>query len=588
MKCFLITPPTMIPEQPPISTAVLKSFLLCKTSYCVANIDLSLDFFYYLIDIIEIEEDYDYTTALGLKIAVLDYLNNTLEFDLESFEYNTVSSRNEVSHWAAPMPFSYSELLPLLETDPYSFDSFLDNETKNIYVNYIERIISSQKMQFGNGDFFGFSIIGFFQVVPALTIAKCLKKYFPGCKICFGGPWVTLYIDKISELFSSIIHNYIDFFSYAEGEESIEKILMYLHGDCDIQNIPNVLIRINGEYINSNFFSIFNINSYSSPPDYTDFHLEKYLSFIEGEGRLSVQSSRGCYHNKCSFCNALTNLKCKKLRQKRIDDFIAEIEILIKRHPNVKVYDFADSVSSKKRLLLLSDLFMKYNLSWEIDIRLEKWVDDELIEKVKQSKGLLRFGLESVSQRLLDLHQKGNDMTVVNVIMERCKHHSYKPFIMTIVGLPSETIEETVQLRDFFVSYINYCYPLVEDFNLERNTDIYFHPDKYSIEIDRSTSILSPHLSFTRKSGYGNDQEKDIYEQVFMDVMRSFYLDQLVDFDSFNWQTVNFSFNVNGILNYKICGKYNGVKFQSLNPHFKQALYSYNMFLKDDAAVIFG
>ena len=588
MKCYLITPPTMIPEQPPISTAVLKSYLLCKTSYCVETIDLSLDFFYYLIERIKVDKEFDNTTVLGLKIAALDYLNNTLKFDLNSFAYNTVSSKNEVSHWAAPMPFSYSELLPFLETAPDSLDSFLGDGNKNIYVSYIERIIISKRNQLRNEDFFGFSIIGFFQVIPALTIAKCLKKHFPDCKICFGGPWVTLYIDKIPDLFSSVISNYIDFFSYAEGEESIEKILAYLQGECDVDSVPNTLIKNDGYYISTNLFSIFNMNSYSSPPDYIDFQLEKYLSFIEGEGRISVQSSRGCYHNKCSFCNALTNLQCKKLRQKGIDEFVSEIEILIERHPNVKVYDFADSVSSKRRLMLLSNLFMKNNLSWEIDIRLEKWVDDELIEKVKQSKGLLRFGLESVSQRLLDLHQKGNDMNVINTIMERCKHHNYKPLIMTIVGLPSETIDEALQLKDFFIHYINYCYPLVEDFNLERNTDIYFNPEKYSIEIDYSTSILSPHLSFTRKAGYSDDEANEIYKKVFMDVMHAFYSNQIVGFDYFNWQTVNFCFTVNEMMDYKICGKYNGIDFQSLNPHFKQALYSYNMFLKDDAAVIFS
>lgn len=587
MKCFLITPPSMIPEQPPIATAVLKSYLSYKTSFHVTNVDLSLDFFYYLMNNISLAEEYDKTTTLGIKIAFLDYLNNTLELDLDSLTYKTITSRNEVSHWAAPMPFSYSELLPLLESNPNLLDEFLEDEDKNIYVRYIEKVLLSKGIAIDDDDFIGFSVIGFFQVIPALTIAKCIKKHYPKCNICFGGPWVTLYIDQIPEIISTPISNYIDFFSYAEGEESIERILAYLNNSCDINSIPNALIRTKGKYIKSTLFSIFNVNSYSSPPDYTDFSLEKYLSFIEGEGRLSVQSSRGCYHNKCSFCNALTNLQCKTLRQKSIESFSSEIEVLIKRHPCVKVYDFADSVSSKKRLLQLSDLFEKNNLKWEIDIRLEKWVDDELIERVKQSEGLLRFGLESVSQRLLDLHQKGNNMDVVRSIMERCKLHNYKPFIMTIVGLPSETVDEAIQLRDFLVSYSHYCIPLVEDFNLERNTDIFFNPEKYSIIIDQSTSVLSPRLSFRRTTGYSSSEEKRIYETVFMDVMHSYYGNEIVSATSFTWTPIHLTFTFSKFYTSTKCGKYNCKPFQGLNPHFKQAMHSFGLFLSDDAAIIF-
>lgn len=578
----------MIPEQPPISTAVLKSYLMYNNIKNVVTLDLSLDFFYYLLERMRISEEFDAFTVMGLKIAALDYLNNILEFDLETFSYKRITSKNEVSHWAAPMPFSYSELLSLLETNPSCLDEFLDDTKKNIYVRYIEEKIQLNSFGFKDGDFFGFSIIGFFQVIPTLTIAKCLKRHFPNCKICFGGPWVTLYVNELPSLFSSKMSNYVDFFSFAEGEESLVKIIEYIHGDCKIEEIPNALIRYNGDYVNSNLFSIFNVNTYSSPPDYTDFHLDKYLSFIEGEGRISVQSSRGCYHNKCSFCNALTNLQCKKLRQKSLDCFFSEIEILIKRHPTVKVFDFADSVSSKQRLILLSDLFQKYDLSWEIDIRLEKWVDDELIDSVKKSRGLLRFGLESVSQRLLDLHQKGNDMTVVNAIMERCKRHNYKPFIMTIVGLPSETANEAFQLRDFLVSNIHYCYPLVEDFNLEKNTDIFYNPATYGIIINKPDSIFVPHLSFIRMSGYSSSEERIVYEKVFMDVMHSLYEKQLVDADSFEWKHVDFELVVDDSFAFIMHGCYNGKPFQGLNPHFKQALYSNGMFLNNEAAVVFN
>lgn len=585
---YLIAPPAMFPEQPVISIAVLKTYLMQKKIGLFKCADLNKEFFYYLIDKISKKDTgYDSITELGIKVAALDYINNTMKFDIESLEYKRIKNQNETSHWAPPFPFSYYELVPYIEKDPQIVDSFLNSE-KNIYVKFFEQLLEERKIKIDYIDFYGLSIIGFFQVIPALTIAKCIKQRNPNAKICFGGPWITLYAEKLTDLFSkNVLTDYIDFFSIAEGEYSIEKILEYMKGNVEINEIPNAIVKIDDVFVDTELFEIFNMSDSTLPPDYSDFELEKYFSFIEGEGRISVQSSRGCYHNKCSFCNALTNLRCKTLRQKDIELFIDELRKLKEQFPSVRVIDFADCVSSKKRLLSLAEFFKENDLKWEIDIRLEKWIDDELISAVKNSNGLLRFGLEAVSQRLLDLHNKGNKMTIVIEIMERCKQFSYKPFIMTIVGLPSETIQEAYELESFLLKYIDNCIPLVEDFNLERNTDIYYNPEKYNIEILPETSFLDPYISFIRKEGYSSAEEKKIYESVFINIMKASFDLALVQKEDFQWEFFNLLFDIPEINVSQIQGIYNGIPFTELNPHFKQALYAKGIFVKNMSAVMF-
>ncbi len=383
------------------------------------------------------------------------------------------------------------------------------------------------------------------------------------------------------------LSRYIDFFSIAEGEYSIEKIISYLKKEIDYYDIPNALVKIGNTFIDTNNCMLLDTKDLSFP-DYSDFELEKYFSFIEGQGRLGVQSSRGCYHNKCSFCNALTNLNCKQLRQKNIKLFINELKMIKKLYPEVKIIDFADSVSSKYRLMKLSDFFFKNKLGWEIDIRFENWVDDELIKAVKLSNGLLRFGMETVSQRLLDLHGKGNNMLIVSEIIERCKRNNYKPYIMTIVGLPSETFGEAKELEQFLINYIDDCEILVEDFNLERKTDIYFNPEKYGIKLMPDISFLNVPISFLRKEGYSSDREKVVYESIFMSIMRASYKDLVVNGEFFEWKDITIFINIQVLEQQILYGKYNNVEFLELNPHFKQALYSKGIYIKNMAAVVFN
>lgn len=585
ISCKFIFPPSLLPEQPPVSIAVLKSYLSCKGYTDIECLDWNMEFFYYIQNFIELDQPIGVgKNRLGIKIAILDILNNNLMLN-QRYQYIIKEKYSQqISHWAPPFAFSYYELLSKIENDAEAVNDFLDNPN-NVYNGFFNYLETQNRNSLFWCEYIGFSIIGFFQVIPALTLAKRIKQVNPSIHISFGGPWVTLFSDVLISCFGgNSLFDYVDSFSIGEGEYAVEALLEYISGVRNYEDVPNTILKVGNEYKDISTFVQFNMDDNTFPPDYRDFDLEKYLSFIEGEGRITVQSSRGCYHHRCSFCNALTNLNSKNLRQKNISNFINDLEILYKRHPNVKVFDFADNVSSPERLYALADFFEKKELAWEIDIRLDKWVDTSIISRALETNGLLRFGLESVSQSLLDLHQKGNNMSVVNTILNICMRLNYKPYIMTIIGLPGETEEEAYDLCEYLISRIDHIIPLVEDFNLERNTDIFFHPNQYGIKIFKN-SKLAPYIPFEREAGYSSNLADKIYEDIFVKINKAAYKELIMDIPPIFTNKINAFININDNLKMKIELQYNDEDFHDLNPHFKQALQKRGLYLKNNACI---
>jgi len=591
ISSLLISPPSLLPETPPISIAVLKSYLHQNGFKKVSCFDMNLEFYYYIMNQIQISpSEFDDFTELGIKSHFLEALNNSLILD-EEYKYQISNLKDATSHWSAPFVFSYHELLENLGKIEFNekINKFINDDENNVYVSFFQFSMKEENFSSSvlNANHIGFSIIGFYQAIPAICIASYIKHINPSVHITFGGPWVTLYEEVLPDaIIRSKLDRYIDSFCYSEGEDALKFLLQYLEKKINHDSIPNIILKVGNKYVKNLNYAISDFQNVPLP-DYSDFDTTKYISFIEHNGRLTVQSSRGCYHAKCSFCNALTNLSCKNYRQKDINDFLHDIDSLISDYPNVKVVDFADSVCSKKRLVAIARRFIdKYpKISWEIDIRLEQWIDEELISLMKQSKGILRFGLETTSPRLLKLVNKGNDMENVNRIIGLCKKFNYKPLLMAIIGLPSETIKEAYQLKDFLISNVDNFSILVEDFNLERNTDIYFYPDQYGIKLDRNTSDLSPHYKFYRLLGYSSDEEYNIYNNVFLEVNKIIY-GNTHNRKNFNWIEYKIDLSIKG--SKKICSilEYNRMNISEIDPHFKQYLFKNNIFPDSDAVIL--
>jgi radical SAM superfamily enzyme YgiQ (UPF0313 family) len=261
-------------------------------------------------------------------------------------------------------------------------------------------------------------------------------------------------------------------------------------------------------------------------PVFDDFNLSQYVTFREGEGALVIQGSRSCYYMKCSFCNAITNFAPSTYRERSTELIRRDIDALLARHPETKVIDFADAVFPARRLRDVANHFIELGrpeLSWEVDVRFERNIDRPTLDLMKRSRGTLRLGLETANERLLELVEKGNRMDVVHRFLSDCREIDYKPFLMTIIGLPSETPAEAEELYEFLRDYHDTITYQIADFVVERNSPIYFTPDRFGITIPESERRSFHHyIDFKRREGYDDQTAGKVYRSILVRTLQEF------------------------------------------------------------------
>ncbi|SCE97192.1 Radical SAM superfamily enzyme YgiQ, UPF0313 family [Micromonospora echinospora] len=560
-------PPSLLAETPPISVATLTAYLRDKGMPAV-GLDLNADFNEYLLNRVEIEQvqgpenTHEFTKPF-IKQFFLNHITGNY-FTETNFEQWDLQQQCQVapeslSIWDPPFPFSYCEFLSILRDEPERVAKLVRDPDANIYHAFYQEKVAGKASELG---LMGFSIMGYNQVIPALTLGYLMKKENPDLYICWGGPWVTSFADMLIPRLEACpeLGELIDALVVREGEEPLLKMAEALSrgerpvgipGGCKPmseqsvldtkpvgrklllamsqprENMPNTHWRIeDGTYERSGDISWVADMNQLPTPDYSDFDLSLYTTFREGQGSLVLQGSRSCYYMKCSFCNAITNFAPWSYRERSTENIQKDIDTFLELYPGTVHFDFADAVFPAKRLVELADFFIEKKrpeLFWEVDVRFEGNIDKAVLTKMRDSQGTLRFGLETANERLLDLVRKGNRMEVVHRLLQDSRELGYKPFLMTIVGLPTEEREEAEELYQFLSDYHDTVTYQIADFIVERNSPIQLRPDDYGIHIDDDEQESFHHnLHFTRRAGYSDEEAQEVYRDILVRTMQRF------------------------------------------------------------------
>ena len=127
-----------------------------------------------------------------------------------------------------------------------------------------------------------------------LEFAKRIKEAYPDCIIEFGGhhiPPDTSYLEKYS---------FVDILTHGKGEESFKNILLWILGDMDIRDIPNISYREKSGKIIKNETVAIHITDYPSP------YLMGLFDDIIKNSKYSLscvlETNRGCPYN-CCYCD---------------------------------------------------------------------------------------------------------------------------------------------------------------------------------------------------------------------------------------------------------------------------------------------
>lgn len=445
MNVALIFPAQWDPRQPPYSVPALAGALKSK-GFKIKVWDLNLELYNKLLQI----DKENVEAAELLKL----YMNpNTLKNPMQFYEisqsienilyYNYDSSEYHQLYW------DYLD-------SGLSANSRKDWQTSidipSIFPFYKILKEKLKEIEKWKPDIIGISAISDTQILPTLAIASSLRSKLPIAKIILGGhafegrksllkevPWLFQTIDGICA---------------SDGEPAI----ISLASGCKINETPNIF-WYNGNIVKEPaYYSRCELNSIG-PPDFSSVPLDDYLS---PEIVIPLKTAYGCPWNQCLFCNhpkVLVNKK-ESYQIKSIDCIIDELKHHIQN--GYKKFFFIDDAIPFERFKNMSIAINKMDekVSWICYARLEDKHNFDTF-KIAHTAGCRKifFGLETASERLLKLYQKGIDPQTARKVIKDASFAGIAIHLFLIGAFPGETKNERELTYEFLREILKFINP---------------------------------------------------------------------------------------------------------------------------------
>jgi anaerobic magnesium-protoporphyrin IX monomethyl ester cyclase len=291
----------------------------------------------------------------------------------------------------------------------------------------------------------------------SLKYLEVLKKYMPNILTVIGGPHTTFM--PIETLNSSnaldvvvlgegedTIVDLVKNFTLSENKESLEKVDGIVYKDGNGGKLkstgPRPLIK--------------DLDSLPFPAR----HLVEFKSYgISKSQSGGMITSRGCVY-QCGYCSS-SLIMGKKFRSRSPENVVDEIEELVNTY-HLRDIAFMDDtfMLNKNRAAKIAEeinergLDVGFVASSRVDM-----VNKDLLSKLKNAgMNTIYYGVESGSQRILNLMKKGINLKQAELAVENAKNVGLEVLTSYILGYPGETVNDMNQTIDFSISLEpDYC-----------------------------------------------------------------------------------------------------------------------------------
>ena len=197
---------------------------------------------------------------------------------------------------------------------------------------------------------------------------------------------------------------------------------------------------------------------------------------------MNMMTSRGCpYH--CTFCLWPQSMYGHKQRFRSLDNVFAEIDHLVARY-GVKEINIDDGTFTTKRERVIEFCRRlrreKVRPIWTCNGRVDHLDDEMLAEMKKSGCRMIRLGVESGSQDVLDKIKKRLTLKQIEDGFKLVKKHGIQALGGFMFGFPFDsrkTVEETIAFAkkispDQVQFSINMCYPGTSLYDYARDNDL--------------------------------------------------------------------------------------------------------------------
>ncbi|MBI3032744.1 radical SAM protein [Candidatus Woesearchaeota archaeon] len=311
-------------------------------------------------------------------------------------------------------------------------------------------------------DVVAFSIVYSSQAFYAYALLKELKKQ--GIKTGIGGPCINNKLKGIADVTCS---NEVVFLEY------ILTILKY--------SIDHNALKTNRIL------------------DFSIYNLEDYFTFSPV---LSLKTSNSCYYKQCTFCTHHGNAQYREHSLEDIKKTIVKSQ--------QKYFFLVDEMIPKNRLLEIAELLKPLNIIWMCQLRPTKDLDKTTLETLRKAglKAIL-WGVESASDRILQLMKKGTNKKDISLVINNAKEAGITNVTYIMFGFPTETKEEFIETIDFLKAHeksIDLISPTI--FGLQKDAPMFNKPEQYGITqiITEQRTILEPKITYKLSQGLSHEQ----------------------------------------------------------------------------------
>ena len=317
--------------------------------------------------------------------------------------------------------------------------------------------------------------------ISSLELSRLIKKEKKDALIVFGGNlfYQKDWVDKILNDPS------VDIVVSGEGELALSELIGIIEKKQDISQCQGIIFKQDNKFINTGSRPLIDNLDILPFLDFESLPIENY----DDAEHIALMTSRGCILN-CAFCSSRSFWP--GFRTMSGERIFKEVKYHRQRYPLLGHVNFHDLLFNANIRVLddFCQLMIEENFKglffWTANAIIRPEMDSRLLGKMKKARcSHLIYGIESGSQRVLDLMNKRYKISIADEVIKTTHDAGIMVTTNFMFGFPGETEDDFKQTLEFVkrnAKYIDRAYPSRTYCALEESSYLHSHPEEFGIE----------------------------------------------------------------------------------------------------------